>query len=281
MPVGMGSATERAVKQSGDYDRAPVYKPLHFFESGATWEWFELERHAETKANGAPDIDIVNLRLRMAREAQEHTYNNVALFGWPAMKLTGLLDCPELATYSTDAAQELGANSDPVEDLAIFVNVVKDIINTSITIEKPDTIALGTGAWLYINTTDYKSVDAGMNETLAAAIMRHIGPLGIKDLVWIPEMDYRAEQKAAWISMGFSDDLSERWAGGIDTENVMVVFRKSPETGRMVIGKDVAARPQNTVEDRTTVRYVQSLGSFDARKPAAFRIIKDIGPAAA
>ena len=278
MPHALGSATERSVPQSAMFNRAPIYKDLKFFESGASWEFFELERFAEYRANGAPDLDIVNERLRIAREQQEQTYNNIALFGWPNLGMTGVLDSPDLTSQTSAAAQQLGFASDPIEDLALFVDPIKAMISASIKIEAPNTIALGTGAWLYINTTDYKTVGAGMNETLAEAIMRHVGPLGITDIMWVPEMDYRPDQATAWANLGFPTALAQRWAGGINQQNVMLIFRKSPETGRMVIGKPIAARPQETIEDRTTVRLIQSLGSFDVRRPSAFQIVTNIGP---
>lgn len=282
MPSNMVGFAERGVKQSGDVDRVPVYKPLHWFESGASWEWFELERIAEARGNGMPNLDIVNERMRMARLQHELTYNNVALFGWPALKLTGVLDSPDLAAQTTGAAQQLGANSDPAEDLAVFVTAFTSILNSSVNIEKPDTIALGTEAFIYINTTLYFDVSSGVTRTLASVIMEQLGPLGLKDILWIPEMEYRTEQDSMWENeMGFSADLAQRWAGGIGAENVMLIFRRSAETGRMVVGKPIAARPQETVQDRTTVRLVQSLGSFDVRRPKSFAIITNIGPAAA
>lgn len=279
MPANMAGMAERGVSQSGDVDRAPVYKPLQWFESGASWEWFELERIAEARGNGMPNLDVVNRRLAMAKLQHELTYNNVALFGWPNLNMTGLLDCPDLASETVGAAQQLGTNSNPVEDLAVFVDNFKAILNNSVNIEKPDTIALGTSAFIYINTTLYFDVSSGVTRTLASVIMEQLGPLGLKDILWIPEMEYRSAQDTAWQQeMGFSASLAQRWAGGIGGDNVMLIFRRSAEAGRMVIGKPVAARPQETVSDRTTVRLVQSLGSFDVRRPKAFRIVTDIGP---
>ena len=279
MPANMAGATERTVPQSSEVTRTPVYKPLHWFDAGASWEWFELEYFAEARANGAPDLDIVNRKLRNARLQHELTYNNIAFFGWPALGLTGVLDSPDLASETVPAAGQLGAGTTE-DDLAIFVDNFKAIIDNSVNIEKPDTIALGTSAWTYINTTIFKGLESDSTETLASVIMKQLAPLGLRDIVWVPEMEYRAAQESQWQNeFGFSASLAERWAGGIGGENVMLIFRKSAEAGRMVIGKDVAARPQETIQDRTTVRLVQSLGSFDVKRPKAFRIVTNIGPA--
>jgi hypothetical protein len=281
MPANMSGKTERGVVQSGDVDRVPIYKPLMWFESGASWEWFELEIIAEMRANGAPDLDVINRRMRLATLMQELTYNVVSLFGWTQLGLTGVLNAPELAgaSYTVAAAQELGANGDPAEDLAIFVTNWLAMIDGSIRTSKPDTIALGTRAWSYINTTMFKSVDTDSTRTLASIIMEQLAPLGLKDILWIPEMEYSQDQADAWENeMGFSEALSETWAGGLNGENVMLMFRRSPESGKMVIGKPIGQRPQFTVEDRTTVRLVQSLGSFDVRRPVDFRIVTGIGP---
>jgi hypothetical protein len=138
---------------------------------------------------------------------------------------------------------------------------------------------LGTRAWSYINTTMFKTVDTDSTRTLASVIMEQLAPLGLKDIVWVPEMEFSQAQADAWENeMGFSTALAETWAGGIGGENVMLMFRRSPDSGKMVIGKPIGQRPQFTVEDRTTVRVVQSLGSFDVRRPVDFRIVTDIGP---
>jgi hypothetical protein len=279
MPTNMSGKTERGIVQSGDVDRVPVYKPLMWFESGASWEWFELEIIAELRANGAPDLDIVNRRMKMAMLMQELTYNVVALFGWEALGLTGVLNSPDLAAQTVPAQQQLGDGADPALDLAVFVSNWLEMIDGSIRTSKPDTIALGTRAWSYINTTMFKTVDTDSTRTLASVIMEQLAPLGLKDIVWVPEMEFSQAQADAWENeMGFSAALAETWAGGIGGENVMLMFRRSPDSGKMVIGKPIGQRPQFTVEDRTTVRVVQSLGSFDVRRPVDFRIVTDIGP---
>lgn len=283
MPTNMSGFAGQSVPQSGTVENLPVYKSLQWFMSGASWEFYELEYLAEARSNGAPNFDMVRERMDAAMLQHELTYNGISFFGWPDMQITGVLDSPELASETVAAAQQLGAvGSTPEDDVAIFVDNFLTIINGSLTAEKPDTIAMGTGAWTYINTTDYKSTDAGMNESIAQAIMRKLGPLGLKDMLWIPEMEFRQEQADAWQNEipNFPTALAERWAGGIDQENVMLIFRKSPQVGRMPIGKPVGARPQETVQDVTTVRMVQSLGSFDVRKPKSFRIVTDVGPAA-
>ena len=281
MPTNMSAWSGQSTPQSGTVENLPVYKALTWFASGASWEFFELEYLAEARSNGAPNFDMVRERMDMAILQHKLTYNGVTLFGWPDMSITGVLDAPELANETVPAAQQLGANGIPEEDVQIFVDAFTAILDATLTAEKPDTIAMGRGAWTYINTTDYKSVDAGMNESIAQAIMRKLGPLGLKDMLWIPEMEFRQAQADAWQDEipNFPTALAERWAGGINRENVMLIFRKSPQTGRMPIGKPMGARPQETVQDVTTVRMVQSLGSFDVRKPKSFRIVTDIGPA--
>lgn len=282
MPIALDSLTEQGVPQSSYFQRTPVYKPLEFFRSGASWEFFELERLAEARSNGAPNLDIVNDRLKNARLEQEVTYNFTTLFGFPMSGRQGLFDALVAANRTVGAAQQLGANNDPEEDLAIFVDNWTEMIVSSVNIERPDTIALGTGAWVYINTTDYKSTDAGMNESLAQAIMRQLGPLGLKDIVWAPEMDYRAEQETAWQEeTSLPAALAAKWAGGLNGENVILMYQKDVEKGRMVIGKPIAARPQETVQDRTTVNLIQSLGDYDLRRPISQRLITDVGPATA
>ena len=282
MPINMSGFSGQSVPQSGTVENLPVYKPLQWFGSGASWEFFELEYLAEARSNGAANFDMVRERMDMAMLQHKLTYNGIAFFGWPDMGITGVLDSPDLASETVAATQQLGANSNPEEDVAVFVDNFTAILNASLTAEKPDTICMGLGAWHYINTTDYKSVDSGMNESIAQAIMRKLGPLGLKDMLWIPEMEFRQAQADAWEDEipNFPTALAERWAGGINQENVMLIFRKSAQTGRMPIGKPVGARPQETVSDVTTVRMVQSLGSFDVRKPKSFRIVTGIGPAA-
>ena len=280
MPVSLSTYSERGTPQSGDVERAPVYKSLEFFNSGASWQFFELERHAEARANGAPNIDIVQRRLKLARFAQEVTYNFTALFGFPLTGRKGLFNELVTANRNVAAAQQLGANGNPEEDLALFVDNWTEMLTTSVMAEKPDAIALGTGAMIYISTTDYKTVDAGMNESLIDAIFRKLRPLGLRDIVWAPEMDYRSAQATSWQNdTKLPAALAAAWAGGLNGENVMLMYKKDPEVGRMVTGKEIAAQPQDTVKGRTEVELWQSLGDYDLRRPISFRLVTDIGPA--
>ena len=280
-PVSLaGMDTERGVRKAGTYSRTPVYKTLEFLESGASWGWYELERAAEARQYGAPNIDIVREEIANAILQQELVYNFATFFSYPQTKIKGLLPALEEAGRTVTAPGQLGAGT-VEDDLALFVDNFTEMLISSIMVEKPDTIALGTAAMIYISTTDYKTVDAGMNESLMEAIMRKLGPLGLKDIVWVPEMDYQSEQATSWFDeIGLPQNLADAWAGGLDQTNIMLMFAKNAQVGRMNIGKPIGARPQQKIGERTQVTYLQSLGEFDVRRPKAYRVVKDIGPAA-
>lgn len=281
-PVSLGGLdTERGVRKAGSYSRTPVYKTLEFLESGASWGWYELERAAESRQYGAPNIDIVRDEIANAILQQEIVYNFATFFSYPQTKIKGLLPALEDAGRVVPAAQQLGAGASVEDDLALFVDNFTEMLISSIMVEKPDTIALGTAAMIYISTTDYKTTDAGMNESLLEAIMRKLGPLGLKDIVWVPEMDYQSEQATSWFDeIGLPQSLADAWAGGLDGTNIMLMFAKNNKVGRMNIGKPIGARPQQKIGERTQVTYLQSLGEYDVRRPKAHRVVKDIGPAA-
>jgi hypothetical protein len=102
----------------------------------------------------------------------------------------------------------------------------------------------------------------------------------LKDIIWVPEMDYRSEQDDSWAEdIGLPAALAESWAGGLGTENIMLMFAKNPMAGRMNIGKPIAARPQQQVNERTCVLFLQSLGEYDVRREKAYRLVTNIGPA--
>lgn len=258
--------------------RTQVFRNLYHHFSGAVWNILALEQLAETRANGAPDFNVIAEDTAEAQMEIRRTENAFAYFGHPDLDIEGLLNNSEIT--STAAPQQLGANTDPEEDRALFVDVVCAVITESVNTERVDKILVGTGVWCYLNTTIFKTVATDSTRTLMSVIMEAIGPLGVKSIEWAPEMDFRAAQAARLQNEhGFSAALAQRWAGGVGGTNAIMFMSSSRAKGSVSMGKALGARPQERFRDDVEIRYVASSGGFDVRKPAAFRELTDVGPA--
>ena len=257
--------------------REPVYKPLYHHIGSAMWGVLELEQLAETRANGAPDFNIVQTFTQEAQETLRRTENAIAYFGWFEQGLQGLLDNDDVT--KTAAAQILGANTNPEEDRALFVDTVCDVLNASIRIEAVDTILVGTEAWCYLNRTIFKSVNADSTRTLLSVIMEAITPMGVKRIEWAPEMEFRQPQATQLTNEhGFSTALANRWSGGLNQQNVIAFINSNKAKGSVAMGKAISTRPQERFRDDIEVRYIMASGGFDVRKPAAYRVLTNVGP---
>jgi len=142
-------------------------------------------------------------------------------------------------------------------------------------------LMLSTNTWLYVNDTRYGDVSADSNQTVLEAAMATLEKLGIEDVIWVPEVGYRAAQEARLQDHGVPAAEATRLAGGVgDGNQDMVVMRRDPTVAELVVAKDRVMYPaRETVNDRVEARMLQGTGAMVFYKPEAIRIVTDVGPA--
>lgn len=261
-----------------DVQRAQKFGSLlHHFDS-AYWTDLELLIYAEARQNGAPDVDIVRIRIEEARRAMLRTENLLAYFGWPVQgagvqnPIYGLLTHPDI---DHNPALAFGVNSE--QDVDVILGPIKDNFAATKGIEAYDTIIVGHDVWAYLNTTDYKSVNSDSTETVAEVLMRKASQFGVRQMVYAAELTFDAEELANLEDEhGWSTAQATQWAGGYNGESAIALIKKDAAKGSVARGKDIAALPQETVHGSHEAQFLMSSGGFDVKKPKAFQILTGV-----
>jgi hypothetical protein len=258
---------------------APVIRPIVFYDNGCFWNLIELERHAEAVANGAANIsldsDRIDTMIRMMLEWE----NLITWFGDPQANILGMFS-PQADTgvVRTPAAALFGAGTTE-DDRELLVNPAKMIIAQTEKTLAPNMMMISTLTWLYITGKRYGSVDNPSDMTVAQAALASLKEYGITSFLWVPEVGYRADEKARLQAHGIPAAEAERLAGGIDGKQTMVVGRRDPKVAEMIVGKERILYPaRETVHGRVEVRAMQGSGGIEFYKPAGFRVITNAGP---
>ena len=213
LPFNMGSSAGIPTpKQS--VRRKPIYNPLYHHYSGASWNEFELEQINEARGNGAPDLQLVRRYTAMAQGDIRRTENALAYFGFPAEGIEGILYDDEIVTVA--APVQFGNPANTLEqERRVIVDAVCAVRDESISKERVDRILVGTALYCYLNTTIYKNLSSDSTRTLMSVIMEAVGPLGVREIVEAPEMEFRQLQATRLEDEhGFTNALAERWSGG-------------------------------------------------------------------
>jgi len=266
----------------GSENRAPVLRPLAFFHHAASWSNIELLQYAEAVANGAADVRLDQRRINTAIRMMNMREDLFAFFGDDDLDLHGLFS-PEDKTQiqRIPAGTKFGAGANAEDDRQLLTRDVKVILESTERILAPNTLMLSTNTWLYVNDTRYGDVSADSNQTVLEAAMATLEKLGIEDVIWVPEVGYRAAQEARLQDHGVPAAEATRLAGGVgDGNQDMVVMRRDPTVAELVVAKDRVMYPaRETVNDRVEARMLQGTGAMVFYKPEAIRIVTDVGPA--
>jgi hypothetical protein len=258
---------------------APVIRPIVFYDNGCFWNLIELERHAEAVANGAANIsldsDRIDTMIRMMLEWE----NLITWFGDPQANILGMFS-PQADTgvVRTPAAALFGAGTTE-DDRELLVNPAKQIIAQTEKVLAPNMMMISTLTWLYITGKRYGSVDNPSDMTVAQAALASLKEYGITSFLWVPEVGYREDEKLRLQAHGIPAGEAARLAGGLSSQQTMVVGRRDPKVAEMIVGKERILYPaRETVHGRVEVRAMQGSGGIEFYKPAGFRVITNCGP---
>lgn len=266
----------------GQESRAAVTRPLVYWHSAASWSNLELLRYAEAVANGAPNIQLDQRRITNAIRMMNWFENILAFFGSPQLNIQGLFS-PEAGTGIQRIASGGVFGSGTTEaDRELLTREAKAIISNTEKRLAPNTIMLSTASWLYVTDKRYGDVANPNPETVLEAAEHTLRRLGVTEVMWIPEMGWRAAEQTRLAAHGIPTGVSseaERLAGGIDGDQCMVTMRRDPEVLEMVVAKDRVMYPaRETVNDRVEARMLQGGGGMVFYKPEAIKITTNVGP---
>lgn len=270
--------------QRGSENRDSELRNLMFYMHAASWSKLELMRYAEAQANGAPRLALDRRRIDAAIRMMNLKEDLITFFGDNDTNIFGLYTAQAKTGIERIASTVYGGpfGTDNGEaDRRLLTGPVKQIIENTEQILAPDTIMVGTRTWLYINDILYGTVDsnATANRTIMEQAMETLRRFGIKDILWVPEVGYSAQQSTRLRARGLSQAEADRYAGGENGEQTMVVCKRDAGVGEMIVAKDRTMYPAaETRTDRVETRMLQGSGGLAVYKPEGYKIIRDVGP---
>jgi hypothetical protein len=263
----------------GSENRAAALRNLAFWHHGASWSNIELMRYAEGVANGAPNIKLDQERINAAVRMMDVKEDLLTFFGDPDVDILGLFSAEASTGIERVASGGLfGAGSTEV-DRALLTRDVKQIIENSEFVLQPDTIMLSTKSWLYVNDKRYGSDAADSNQTVLEAAEATLRKLGIKDILWVPEVGWSQKEEDRLKAHGIAAGEAARLAGGLSSQQTMVICKRTPDVMEMIEAKSRVMYPaRETVNDRVETRMLQGGGGLAVYKPEAVKIVTNVGP---
>ena len=273
--AGLPSAAPR-----GSENRSAVPRPLMFWHSAAAWTELELAQYAEAIANGAARIDLSKDRIDTAIQMMDWYEDCLAFFGNDELDIHGLFS-PQAKTgiERIPSGGGFGTGGDSEYDRALLLRDVQEVIANTERRLNPDTILLPTRAWLYLTVTRYGSTAADSNQTILQAAADSLRDLGIKEVLWCPEVGWSQVQEDRLLDHGVGAAEAEKLAGGLNGDQTMVIMNRSDRTLEMVVAKNRVMFPsRQTVNDNVEARMLQGGGGLAIYKPEAVKIVTDIGP---
>lgn len=245
--------------------RTNVIRPLEYIWMGAQWGIRELMQWQQARSNGARLPDFASERPRIAREAILRTENMWLFFGGPAnSKILGLFS-PDNAIPKQTASTHWTGLSEAANLSMVQANVTA--IRTTY-VEVPDTILMPVAQYDYYATKQWPSTD----KMLLQVMMESLKPLGIQDIIAIPECGFSSTLEAALAKKKYSAADAQRYAGGVDGKDAMVVLTRDESKIAGICAQDVKSLPPEVRPTMTSVTLISSSGGCEVRKPKAHSI---------
>lgn len=246
--------------------RQQIRRPLEYLWMGAQWGLRELMQWQQARSNGSRLPDFTSERPRIAREALLRQENLWLFFGGPkGSNILGL--------FSTDQGITKTAPSNHWTTLSAqaLLTLVQDqvtAIRTTFT-EVADTILMPVGMYDWCATKQWDNTDKMLLEVMMSSLRK----LGISEIVAIPECSYSAALKDKLVSKGYSAADAERYAGGVDGKDAMVVLSRREEKVCGIVSQDIKTLPPKVEPTKTSVTLILGSGGLEVRYPKAHRIV--------
>lgn len=257
--------------------RQQIRRPLEYLWMGAQWGLRELMQWQQARVNGVRLPDFATERPRIAREAILRQENLWLFFGGPAGSgILGLLSPnSDPALTPTLSGQGIKVKSSVhwanLATPQALVKVITDEI-TAISqdgVELADTILMPIGLYNYCGTTQWPDTD----KMILSVLIENLRPLGIKEIVAVPELTYRASLEAKFIAKKYDAATAKRYAGGYNGKDCMVILSRRPEKIAGIVGQDVKSLAPEVRPAVTSVTFIMSSGGCEVRYPNAHRIV--------
>jgi hypothetical protein len=259
--------------------RQQVVMPLAFHRARAFWDLVELARAAEARANGAPDFQLDRVPVEEGRQMCLRRENVVTYFGDVKRGLVGWLSAQALTGIERVPSPLKFGEGTPEDDRRLLVDFVADRINKTIGVYKPDSVGLGTKAWLHVTKTIYLDATANSGRSVAAVAMEQLAAMGVTQLRWIPELAYQEQERDALIEAGVDATLAAIYAGGIGGEDVMSIWKDDADCLEMIVGRDLAMFPNRIeIEAAVVQSMLMSSGGVAVYQPRACTHVTNVGP---
>jgi hypothetical protein len=259
--------------------RVQVMPPLAFHRARAYWDLVELARAAEARANGAPDFQLDRVPVEEGRQMCLRRENVITYFGDVKRGLVGWLSAQALTGIEHVPSPLMFGEGTPEDDRRLLVDFVADRINKTIGVYKPDSVGLGTKAWLWVTKTIYTDSVGNSGRSVAAVAMEQLAAMGVKQLRWIPELAYQVQERDALIEAGIDATQAAIYAGGIGGEDVMSIWKDDAECLEMIVGRDLAMFPNRIeIEAAVVQSMLMSSGGVAVYQPRACTHVTNVGP---
>lgn len=263
----------------GQENRAAVPRPLIYWHTAASWSNLELLRYAEAVANGAPNIQLDQRRINAAIRMMNWFEDILAFFGSTQLNIQGVFSPAADTGIERVPAGGVFGSGTTEQDRELLTREAKLIIENTEKRLAPNTIMLSTASWLYVTDKRYGDVANPNPETVLEAAEHTLNKLGVTEVMWVPEVGWRAAQQARLEAHGLPAAEAERLAGGTDGEQHMITMRRDSEVAELVVAKDRVMYPaRETVNDRVEARMLQGGGGMVFYKPEAIKITTNVGP---
>lgn len=246
--------------------RQQIRRPLEFMWMGAKWGYRELMQWQQARSNGSRLPDFASERPRIAREALLRQENLWLFFGGPKeSKILGLFSPDNQIPKATPSVHWTALSA------SALLKLVQDTV-TSIRlsfVEVPDTILMPVAMYDWCATTQWDNTDKMLLEVMMSSLRK----LGIQEIVAIPECSYSADLKAKLQAKKYSAADAERYAGGVDGLDAMVVLSRREEKCSGIVSQDVKSLPPEVKPTATAVTLILGSGGLEVRYPNAHKIV--------
>lgn len=246
-------------------NRQQILRPLEYMWMGARWSLQEMWQWQQARANGVPLPNFAQSRPKAAREALLRQENLWLFFGGPTnSKILGLLS-PDQGIQVTNSAH--WSTLTPAALVAVITEAITRI--TVGGVEVPTHLLLPIGLYNYLATTQWPSTQS----MIMGVLMTNLKPLGIQDIVAVPELTYSAALKAKLLAKKYDDATATRYAGGVGGKDAMVVLSRREDKVAGIVSQDIRSLPPEVRSAETTVTLVLGSGGVEVRYPNAHQIV--------
>ena len=246
-------------------NRKLVRRPLEYLWMGAQWGLREMMQWQQARANGIRLPDFASERPRIAREAILRMENMWLFFGGPKESgILGLLQADNKIPTNNSAHWTTLSAADVVKLITDQITAIN-----SEGVEVPDTILLPIAFYNYLGTTQWPNTD----KMILGVLMEALRPLGIREIVAVPELTFRAALETKLLQKKYSAADAQRYAGGKSGKDCMVVMSRRPEKVAGIVSQDVKMLAPEFRPAMTSVTMILGSGGCEVRFPNAHRIV--------